>query len=79
MISPVIAAIRLQVTIFGVSLRKKLATLVTKTKSTDSKRRTRSTRPTRTAGAPVFATVHSDVGVKLPPPLPKTMGRKNTP
>src|SRR5437870_3598634 len=26
-----------------------------------------------------FATVHSDVGSRLPPPCPKTIGRKNTP
>src|SRR6266702_89510 len=49
--------------------RKKLAALVTRTRSTDSKRKANNIRAT---GEPLFATSHSDVGVKLPPPLPKT-------
>src|SRR6266446_5376864 len=76
MISPTRAMIRLQVTIPGESLRKKLATLVPRTKSTPSKRLANNTRATE---LPLVDTSHSDVGVALPPPFPKTMGRKNTP
>ncbi len=48
-------------------------TYVTKTKSTDSKRRTRSTRP---AGAPVFATVPSDVGGETPATITEDHGEE---
>jgi hypothetical protein len=61
MVSTVIAAMRLQMTIPDESSRKKLAALVPRTKSTDSKRRANNTRAT---GVPLFATVHSDVGVQ---------------